>query len=265
MNYFPKISIITVVYNNKKGLEETIKSVINQTYKNIEYIIIDGSSTDGTVDILKKHQDNIDYWISEPDRGIYDGMNKGAKQASGEYLYFLNSSDYLFDNDVIRKIVESIKKNNVDLIVGRVIGLYHDFKTFYSPVNMSNLKFGKMLPHQGSFIRNNAFKKIGCYNIKYKTSGDFDFFCKFYKKKLTYQLIENIIAYMPSGGFGSVMKNLTLKEGCIIIHEHFDISYALLFYFKKVIIEQGIKNLFLFLGLRRVYEKLLKIKIKGFN
>lgn len=98
-----KISIITVSYNAAKTIEQTIQSVVNQTYDNIEYIIIDGGSTDGTVDIIKKYEDKIAYWVSEPDKGIYDAMNKGILKASGEYIYFLGADDWLYNESVMER------------------------------------------------------------------------------------------------------------------------------------------------------------------
>ena len=107
-----KISIITVVFNNKVGLEATIQSVINQTYNDIEYIIIDGGSEDGTKEILEQYSSNINYWVSENDNGIYHAMNKGAAKASGSYLLFLNAADVLADNKVIEKVVDEITDTN---------------------------------------------------------------------------------------------------------------------------------------------------------
>lgn len=266
-NNNPKISIITVVYNSKKGLEKTIKSVINQIYKNIEYIIIDGGSTDGTIDIIKKYQDKIDYWISEPDQGIYDAMNKGAKQASGEYLYFLNSGDYLFDENIIKKIARCINQNNSDLIVGGIIRLHNGFEGFSAPEEMRRLKFGRTLPHQGSFVKSSVFRKLNGFNINYKVAGDFDFFCRFYKKEFSYKSIKESVAYMPSGGISS-NKKIALPECYKVIGNHFGYSYALLFCCKKILImifEQGSKKILLFLGLRKIYENLLKIKMNSFK
>jgi glycosyltransferase involved in cell wall biosynthesis len=97
----PLISIITVSYNNQDGLEQTIQSIINQTYKNIEYIIIDGGSTDGTVEIIKKYEDNIEFWTSESDNGIFDAMNKGLSHAHGEWVHYLNSSDVYFSHTTL--------------------------------------------------------------------------------------------------------------------------------------------------------------------
>jgi len=262
-----KISIVTVVYNNKKGLEQTIESVLSQKFKDFEYIVVDGGSIDGTLDIIKKYEKYIDRWVSEKDTGIYDAMNKGAKISEGGYLYFLNSGDYLFDENVLDRIAKHIKQNNSNLIVGKIIRLHNGLEDLFSRVEMRRLKFGVTLPHQGSFIKNSVFKKINGYDTHYKIAGDFDFFCRFYKKGFSYKVIEEIVAYMPSGGASS-NKKITLPESYKIIVNYFGYPYALLFYLKvvfKTSFEQGFKKILLFLGLRKVYEKLLKIKMKGFN
>src|SRR5438105_14705 len=117
---FPRISIITVVYNNVANIEVTILSILNQTYKNIEYIVIDGGSTDGTLDVIKKYKDKISFWVSEKDNGIYDAMNKGIKVATGEWINFINSGDSYFDNDVLEKIMEAeyFNATSIDVIYG---------------------------------------------------------------------------------------------------------------------------------------------------
>ncbi|GHT63967.1 hypothetical protein AGMMS50239_20840 [Bacteroidia bacterium] len=102
----PKISIVTVTYNAVSVLEETILSIINQIYNNIEYIVIDGGSTDGTLDIIKKYEDRLSYWISEPDKGIYDAMNKGIDRASGDWINFMNAGDLFYSNTIIQELVD---------------------------------------------------------------------------------------------------------------------------------------------------------------
>ena len=106
-----KISIITVNYNDREGLKKTIESVINQTWQDFEFIIIDGGSTDGSREVIEQYKDKIDYWISEPDKGIYNAMNKGIKAASGEFLLFLNSGDRLIDKNITEKVISKLESN----------------------------------------------------------------------------------------------------------------------------------------------------------
>lgn len=127
MNLFKEtdtlISIVTVSYNAVLTIEQTILSVINQTYPNVEYIIIDGGSTDGTVDIIKKYEDKIAYWVSEPDKGIYDAMNKGVVVATGEWINFMNAGDIFTDGDVIDKLFhQNIIINRVGIVFGDTFG-----------------------------------------------------------------------------------------------------------------------------------------------
>jgi len=258
----PKVSIITVVHNNKEGLEKTINSVASQTYQNIECIVIDGRSNDGTIDVIKKYQDKIDYWVSEQDKGIYDAMNKGAKKATGDYLYFLNSGDYFYNSEVLSKISKHFIEN-YDLILGNVIRLYPNYKNLCKP-NIKKLRWGKMPPHPGSFIKRKIFNELNGYNIKYRSSGDLDLFYRLHKKSCSYRVVRNKVAYMPSGGFSS-NKDISLPESYNIIKKHLSILHAISFYLRKAIIEQGAKKILLFFGLEKFYEKLLKIKMKGFK
>ena len=122
------ISVITVSYNAVSTIEQTILSVINQTYSNIEYIIIDGGSTDGTIDIIRRYEDKIAYWVSEPDRGIYDAMNKGASKANGEYIAFLNSDDW-YELDAV-SIIAQFADGKTDLISG-IIKLYKNLSLIH--------------------------------------------------------------------------------------------------------------------------------------
>ena len=114
----PKISVITISYNNKEGLEKSLKSVTSQDYKDFEYIVIDGGSNDGSKEILEKYSDKINYWVSEPDKGIYNAMNKGIEVANGEYLLFINSGDELFSSGILTEVVPEL--NGADIIAGNL-------------------------------------------------------------------------------------------------------------------------------------------------
>lgn len=149
------ISIVTVSYNAVSTIEQTILSVINQTYPHIEYIIIDGGSTDGTVDVIKKYADKITYWVSEPDKGIYDAMNKGIAVATGEWINFMNAGDSYYGNDVLKKIFT--QEQNADYLVGIAstpVGLWKPIRENFI---FSEVYKGGAVNHQASFIRNALF------------------------------------------------------------------------------------------------------------
>ena len=187
MNYHPLISIITVSYNSVQTIEETILSVINQTYSNIEYIIIDGGSNDGTVDIIKKYSNKISYWISEPDKGIYDAMNKGALKATGEYIQYLNSSDKIHNVNTIESIFnENI--NNADIIYGDII-MEKEFGTFYMiPYPLDRFQIEFPIFHPSTWIKRDILIHY-LFDTRFKIIADYDLFRKLYSLKYTFQYI----------------------------------------------------------------------------
>ncbi|UOD35871.1 glycosyltransferase [Deferribacteraceae bacterium V6Fe1] len=167
----PLITVITVVYNGEKYLEETIQSVINQTYPNVEYIIIDGGSTDGTLDIIKKYEDYIDYWVSEKDNGIYDAMNKGVDVALGKWVYFLGSGDIFYSSHVLKSIFIDLKDlGSAFILFGDII--YDDGRLFKSRYGTS-LYYRNTIHHQGAFYRRKLFDKFR-YQSNYIVSADYE-------------------------------------------------------------------------------------------
>lgn len=175
-----KISIITVTYNSESTLQDTINSIRNQNYKSLEYIIIDGGSSDNTIDIIKRNTDIVTKWISEPDRGLYDAMNKGVLLASGDLIGLLNSDDIFANNSILELIGNCYRINNVDLIYGD-IGIY-DFKLETkirhwktSEFQKNSFKNGWHPPHPGLFVSKRCYDLVGLYNIKYRICADFDF------------------------------------------------------------------------------------------
>ena len=179
----PLISVITVVLNNKKFLQQSINSVLNQSYKNYELIIIDGKSTDGTTKILKRNNSKIDFWISEKDRGIYDAMNKGIKKSRGSIISILNSDDIFYKNTFKIAIDYFNQHKGIDFLFGSVIKykLLHGYRPW-----KIRWSFGFYSTHSiGFFIRKKAQARVGYYNIKYKYSSDYDFF---YRMIVKYKL-----------------------------------------------------------------------------
>lgn len=171
-----KLSIITINFNDRDGLDKTIQSVINQTYKNFEYIVIDGASTDGSVDVIKKYADRLTHWVSEPDTGIYNAMNKGTRMAQGEYCLYLNSGDFLAADDVLEK---AFSYNFMEDIVSCNLMLFDNInETLQKPPQHISLFtfFNGSLPHPSTFIKRGLLNRIGGYNEKYRLMSDWCFF-----------------------------------------------------------------------------------------
>jgi glycosyltransferase involved in cell wall biosynthesis len=210
-----KVSIITVTFNSEKVLEKTILSVINQDYHDIEYIIIDGNSNDNTKKIIKSYANNVDVYISEPDYGIYDAINKGIKIAKGNIIGLLHSDDFLYDNNVISRVVNSFDINT-DAVFADSFFIDHNnkFKRFYSSKNFKNWKFrfGIMPSHPTFYIKRDVLNGIDLYNITFKIAADFDFLLRlFIKYKIRYKYVNEIWVVMLEGGVSTKSFRSKLK------------------------------------------------------
>lgn len=201
-----KISIITVTYNSEKTVEQTIKSVLSQTYRNFEYIIVDGSSNDRTVSIIKKNEESdkrIKY-ISEPDNGIYDAMNKGIKMASGDFIALLNSDDY-YEPDALENIVKNIPENfqnQMLVIYGMVRYIENETESMVLIKNHKGLP-ERMLMHPACFVSRDIYKMYK-YDTNYKSAADYDLFLKLYQNpKVIFIPIYKIITNFRLGGMSS--------------------------------------------------------------
>jgi glycosyltransferase involved in cell wall biosynthesis len=175
-----KFTIITVCRNSEAFLAETIESVINQSYKNIEHIIIDGKSTDGTIDIIKQYSSDIDIWLSEADTGMYEAMNKGLQLGSGDYFLALNSDDLLANNDTIKNVARMLNNERPDYFYGNIIKFknrkFRKVKLF--PVTFKQLllsKHGTFAPHPCFFISAKTNRELGGYDTNYKYASDYDY------------------------------------------------------------------------------------------
>ena len=213
-----KISIVTVTKNSENFLEECILSVFNQSYKNYEHIIIDGGSTDKTLDIIKKHKEKISYWITEKDNGLYDAMNKGIKSSSGDIIGILNSDDY-FNKDAL-KIVKTHFENfpEIDFLFGSVIKHKHLYS--FQPWKIY-WTFGFYTAHSvGFFIKRESQLKVGYYNLKYKYSADYDLFYRMIvkmKMKGKSTKKNEILGYFNTNGLSSRIKYIDfLNENTLI-------------------------------------------------
>ena len=176
-HFLPTISIITVVYNDKIGLASTLDSIFGQVYKDFELIIIDGSSTDGTLDTILHYSEHIDYYISEADNGIYDAMNKGISKASGKYIYFLNSGDLVYPDTFLKIDKMLTSQNNHDVIYGEMdIKNSNKKMTAYTP---DYINYDMPFCHQAVLVKTELYKQTK-FNLRYKIAADYDFFLKLY-------------------------------------------------------------------------------------
>lgn len=173
-----KISIVTVCYNSEDSIEKTIKSVISQDYPNVEYVIIDGGSTDGTLEIINKYKCNITKVISERDKGIYNAMNKGIKLCTGDFINFMNAGD-VFHNISTLSDVALLLNKNYDIIYGCINKHLPDCYYLYKPYPLKQMSYHMILPHQATFIKT-SFHKAHLFDETFKSSGDYDFFYKAY-------------------------------------------------------------------------------------
>lgn len=215
-----KITIITVCYNSAATLEKTILSVAGQTYATIEYIIVDGNSKDRTLDIIKNHEDKIAQWISEPDKGLYDAMNKGIAMATGDVIGILNSDDTFNSNTVIEEIVAFHTKNTIDASVGNIMQHKEDGKIvrvysskYWSP---EKLKIGFMPPHPSIFFKRELFDRLGFYELDFIIGADYELITRFFlKRKISWKYSGITTTAMLVGGLsssGTASYNLITKE-----------------------------------------------------
>jgi glycosyltransferase len=201
------ISIITVCFNNSDTIEDTIKSVLGQDYEDIEYIIVDGGSTDGTLEILTKYQIRISNYISESDKGIYDAMNKGIKLATGDMVGFLNSGDFYAEKNVIGRIVEVTKVNNVDCCYGDLeyVAKNNPSKTVRrwksQPYQSGLFKKGWHPPHPTFFAKKIIFDKYGGFDVNYDIGADYELMLRFLEKHhINSCYIPSVLVKMRIGG-----------------------------------------------------------------
>ena len=221
-----KYSIITVNYNNKDGLRKTIESVIHQSFRDFEYIIIDGGSTDGSADVLKEYDAQIDYWVSEPDKGIYNAMNKGIAQAKGEYLNFMNSGDCFYAPDILEKVASY--NYETDFIVGRDYHFNEEIQKGHVSILPSRTTmihfFVATLDHQSSFIRRELFDNSP-YDEGYRLVSDWIFFTeKIVRDGKQVQFIPDIICRREEGGLSEQQHERNKTEIKEFLHQFLPIG-----------------------------------------
>lgn len=231
----PKVSVITVSYNAVSIIEDTILSVINQTYfSNIEYIIIDGGSKDGTVDVIKKYANKIAYWVSEPDKGIYDAMNKGILKASGEWINFMNAGDGFYSLDTVAEFVGKIP-SDTDIAYGDTMIKLAVGDVLDKPKPIEKIVKQMVFGHQATFIRTQLHKKM-LFDTTYRSSGDYNFFYQAYQSGYKFTYIPLIVANYE-GEDGMSIRNIFIakKENGRIQGKSHDIGWNISYYMQYVI------------------------------
>lgn len=227
------VSIITVVFNSKNSIENTILSVLDQSYSNIEYIIIDGGSTDGTLDILKKYENKFSYFLSEPDFGIYDAMNKGITVAKGEWINFMNSGDSFYSKESLSQITNFFTRH-INILYGDTLlnfGNDTNFKIKYAR-DFSQIKYSIPFCHQSVFVRDELIKDTK-FDLKYKYSADYNYFLNLFKfKKYNYKKVDMVISIYDMNGVSNGRN--ALSENYMISSRLFPYNISTLYHFLKL-------------------------------
>lgn len=202
-----KISIITATYNSGSTLRDTIRSVLSQSYPNIEYIIVDGGSKDDTLEIINEYKNKISKVISEPDKGIYDAMNKGISMATGDVIGILNSDDFFTSGNVVENIVKTFKSNDIDAVFGDIHFVKPDnlnkpVRHYSSSIFKPALfRFGFMPAHPSFYVKRTCYEKYGLYDLNYKIASDYDLLIRFlYVNRIKYKYLNMDFVTMRVGG-----------------------------------------------------------------
>ena len=223
MMFQPKLTVITIVYNNVRDIERTMLSVLNQSYPDIEYIIIDGKSTDGTIQLIEKYCDRLSIFISEPDKGIYDAMNKGLGLALGDYVLFMNSGDEIYAQDTVATVFDSLP--HADIYYGETEMYNQQWESLgrrrhQAPDNFTwkSFQYGMSISHQAIYIKRTL---TGPFDTRYQLSSDIDWIIKAAKKALTIVNTRMYVAKYLVGGMSKEKHLQSLKERFAIFSRHY--------------------------------------------
>ncbi|RRQ47191.1 glycosyltransferase family 2 protein [Chryseobacterium sp. SC28] len=262
------ISVITINFNNQFGLEETIKSVVNQSYKDFEFIVIDGGSNDGSKEILETYSEQINYWVSEPDNGIYNAMNKGIAKASGDYLIFMNSGDRFSSPEILEKIAPHF--GNEDIVYGNAYYELENRKKYEYRIP-SKITIGSLLKepicHQSAFFKKELFTKFGMYDEQNKIASDWTFMMDlFIHHNISQKYIDQFISIFEKTGISTINHELGVGEQKKYLAEnvsleiqnmarHFD-EYAQFYHSKPGTMLRNFKNkIYKLIYRKRNYER----------
>lgn len=241
----PLVTVVTVVYNAREDMEKTLRSVLGQTYENLEYIVVDGGSTDGTTDVIKKYENRIHRWISEPDKGPYDAMNKGIELARGEWINFMNAGDRFYDDDVIRDVFSDFPRD-ADFIYGNhyyriseqktVLREAGEFREIWEKMKASefSIPWLQSIPCHQTFFSKTRLMKETKFNLRYKMAADYNFLFYSFNKKRRFFHTGKVIAVYSKGGMTSKHHIRCLREQWKIVKTYRK-SLKVDFFFIKLI------------------------------
>ena len=224
-----KVSIITVCFNSADTIEDSIRSVLKQSHPDIEYIIVDGASTDGTLDVVAEYQDQIAEIISEPDTGIYDAMNKGIGRATGDIVGILNSDDFFAAEDIIANVVDAFRVDgDAGVVFGDVIFVSSEdlsrIKRYYSSRKFRpwKLRYGYMPPHPATFVKKELYDTYGLYRLDYRIAADYEMLVRWLiVNRIAYRRIDRVLVNMRTGGIStsglssSILLNREIVRACV--------------------------------------------------
>ena len=229
----PLVTVVTVVLNGRDFLEKTIQSVLGQTYENVEYIVIDGGSTDGTLDIVKKYDDRMDYWLSEPDKGIYDAMNKGTELASGEWINFMNAGDWFHEDGVISRVFAQ-DRSRCDLIYGNHEVSYGGrFSKILKAGHVEELWKGMNCCHQSVFTRTSLVSENG-FNIENTISADFELIYRLKNDGRRFVYTDETVATVQAGGLSDIERLNSIKSHWKVVSVYGGSSKVTIYYLCKI-------------------------------
>lgn len=213
----PKISIITICFNAEKFIEQALQSFFSQDYENKELVVIDGASTDKTLSILNRHKSQIDVLVSEPDKGLYDALNKGIDKATGDVIGILHADDLFASNHVLSRVAQSFQANKIEALYGNLNYTLYDGKTIHRKwisglYNPGSFKMGWMPPHPTFYVKKKLFEKFGNYNTNLKLAADYELMLRFIEKnKINPFYLNETLVLMRVGGASNVSLKNRLK------------------------------------------------------
>lgn len=212
----PEVTVITVVYNGADTLKRSIESVVGQSYRPIEYIVIDGGSTDGSIEIIKSYENHIDAWVSEPDDGVYDAMNKGIEKANGDIIGLVNADDFYTDG-AINTVAQTHADHPDSIIVGAMNRVKPDGSTYTLRRNLSysylddTIHYAMPVNHPATFVPVPVYRRLGTFDSRFQISGDYEFICRCYTQNIPFVFVNQVLSNMRTGGLSSGLNNVWIK------------------------------------------------------